>query len=111
MCVYSLRSFCLTDYDQKSPDDFEEDDSRRFLPKFSKENFPKILAAVDKIKQVGFHHNATPGQVALAWILAQGDNVFVIPGTRKVKVKRRRCPGQRVLIFQVSGGKYGRRGC
>ncbi|KIY65414.1 Aldo/keto reductase [Cylindrobasidium torrendii FP15055 ss-10] len=69
----------------RSPDDFEEGDGRRSIPKYSKENFPKILALVDKLKDIGAVHGATAGQVTLAWILAQGDNIIAIPGTKKIK--------------------------
>ncbi|KAG7085621.1 Aldo-keto reductase str7 [Marasmius oreades] len=68
-----------------SPDDFEPDDFRRSVPKFQAENFPKILELVDRIREIGTKYNATPGQVTLAWILAQGDDFVVIPGTKKVK--------------------------
>lgn len=54
--------------------------------RYSKESFPKILEIVDRIKKIGVKHNATPGQVTLAWILAQGNDFVVIPGTKKVKV-------------------------
>ncbi|KAJ7097435.1 NADP-dependent oxidoreductase domain-containing protein [Mycena epipterygia] len=75
----------------KSPDDFEKDDFRLIIPKyfislgFSKENFPAILAIVDELKKIGDKHKATPGQVTLAWILAQGPEFVVIPGTKKIK--------------------------
>ncbi|KAK0234603.1 NADP-dependent oxidoreductase domain-containing protein [Armillaria nabsnona] len=68
-----------------SPDDFEEGDFRKIVPKYSKENFPKILGLVDHLKAIASKHNATPGQVTLAWILAQGDDFVVIPGTKKIK--------------------------
>lgn len=54
--------------------------------RFQAENFPKILDVVEKIAAIGQKHNATPGQVTLAWILAQGDDFVVIPGTKKIKV-------------------------
>jgi len=69
----------------KSPDDFEADDFRRSTPRFSKENFPKILEVVDALTEIGKKHDATPGQVTLAWILAQGKDFIPIPGTKKVK--------------------------
>ncbi|PKY21512.1 Aldo/keto reductase [Rhizophagus irregularis] len=59
----------------KSIDDFKSDDFRRLIPHFQGENFNKNL----EIKGV------TPGQLCLSWILAQGDNMIVIPGTRKIK--------------------------
>ena len=71
---------------QKSPDDFEPDDFRRIVPRYSKENFPNILKLVDGLKKIGEKYNATAGQIALAWLLAQSDNVIPIPGTTKEKV-------------------------
>ncbi|KIK60264.1 hypothetical protein GYMLUDRAFT_97303 [Collybiopsis luxurians FD-317 M1] len=69
----------------KSPDDFEPDDARHTFTKFSKENFPKILSIVDRIQEIGKKHSASAGQVVLSWILAQGEDFFVIPGTKKEK--------------------------
>lgn len=54
--------------------------------RYSSENFPNILKLVDGLKQIGQKYNATAGQVALAWLLAQGDDVIPIPGTRQIKV-------------------------
>ncbi|KAL5521503.1 hypothetical protein ACEPAF_2251 [Sanghuangporus sanghuang] len=68
----------------KSPDDFE-DDFRRAIPRYSKANFPKVLAIVDAVKKIGDKHGVTSGQVTLAWLLAQGDDIIPIPGTTKVK--------------------------
>lgn len=70
----------------KSIADLEESDFRHTLPKYQGDNFPKLLDLAGKIEQVGKKHNATAGQTVLAWILAQGDDFFVIPGTKKVKV-------------------------
>ncbi|KAI0765200.1 Aldo/keto reductase [Fomes fomentarius] len=67
-----------------SPDDLEPTDQRRYLPRFSQENFPKVLKIVDGIKTIAEKHNATPGQIALAWVLAQGDDVLPIPGSTKL---------------------------
>lgn len=69
----------------KSPDDFDANDIRRMLPRYSQENFPKILKIVDTLESIGKKHSATAGQVALAWLLAQGDNIIPIPGTTKEK--------------------------
>ncbi|KAJ7690820.1 Aldo/keto reductase [Mycena rosella] len=70
----------------KSPDDFEEGDFRRMATRYSAENFPNILALADGLKAIGAKYNgATAGQVALAWLLAQGDDVIPIPGTTQVK--------------------------
>ncbi|KII86675.1 hypothetical protein PLICRDRAFT_163919 [Plicaturopsis crispa FD-325 SS-3] len=69
----------------KSVDDFEEGDFRRMVPRYQNENFPNILKLADGLKKVGEKHGATAGQVALAWLLAQGPDVIPIPGTRQVK--------------------------
>ncbi|EIM91237.1 Aldo/keto reductase [Stereum hirsutum FP-91666 SS1] len=69
----------------KSPKDFPEGDTRPFMPRFSEENFPNILQLVEDIDNVGKKHNATAAQVTLAWLMAQGENVIPIPGTRNVK--------------------------
>ncbi|KAK7043898.1 Aldo-keto reductase str7 [Paramarasmius palmivorus] len=69
----------------RSINDLEADDFRRTVPKFSEQNFPKILDLASKIAEVGKAHNATAGQTTLAWILAQGDDFFAIPGTKKIK--------------------------
>ncbi|CCM02737.1 uncharacterized protein FIBRA_04844 [Fibroporia radiculosa] len=68
----------------KSPDDFEDGDFRKMIPRFSKENFPNVLKLVDGLKQIGAKHNATPGQVSLAWLLAQGEDIIPIPGTSNI---------------------------
>ncbi|KAJ8462965.1 hypothetical protein ONZ45_g17746 [Pleurotus djamor] len=72
----------------KSPDDFEPDDFRRRVARYSKENFPNILKIADGLKAVGQRHGgATAGQVSLAWLLAQGPDIIPIPGTKRVKVR------------------------
>ncbi|KAH8093954.1 Aldo/keto reductase [Cristinia sonorae] len=69
----------------KGPEDFEEGDFRRAISRYSKENFPNILKLADGLKEIGAKHGATAGQVAIAWLLAQGDDIIPIPGTTKVK--------------------------
>lgn len=69
----------------KSPDDFEETDFRRVAPRFSKENFPKNLKLVDRIVDIAKAKGVTPGQLTLAWLMAQGDDIFPIPGTTKAE--------------------------
>ncbi|KAM0424545.1 hypothetical protein ACHAPT_010261 [Fusarium lateritium] len=76
------RGFLTGQY--SSPDDFSETDFRRFLPRFQKENFDKNLKLVEKIKSVAQRKGCTPGQLALAWLLAQGPDVIPIPGTKRV---------------------------
>ncbi|KAF8632483.1 hypothetical protein AX15_001852 [Amanita polypyramis BW_CC] len=69
----------------KSLDDFEEGDFRRAIPKFGNENFPNILKIVEGLKAIGNRHGATAGQVSIAWLLAQGEDIIPIPGTKKIK--------------------------
>ncbi|KAK0234588.1 NADP-dependent oxidoreductase domain-containing protein [Armillaria nabsnona] len=83
-----------------SPDDFEEGDFRKTIPKYSKENFPKILNLVDHLKEIASKHNATPGQVTLAWILAQGNDFVVIPGTKKIKYLEENLGAAKVKLSQ-----------
>lgn len=64
----------------KSPADFEETDFRRTVPKFSEENFPKNLELVKRFEEVAVRKACTPGQLCLAWLLAQGEDIFPIPG-------------------------------
>ncbi|KAK7041990.1 Aldo/keto reductase [Favolaschia claudopus] len=70
----------------KSTDEFADDDIRKMIPRFSKENFPTILKLADGLKAIGARYdNATAGQIALAWLLAQGDDIIPIPGTKKTR--------------------------
>ena len=67
-------------------DDMPEDDTRgaRF-PRFAKENFEKNLVLADRIREVADGKGITPGQLALAWLLVQGDDIVPIPGTKRRK--------------------------
>ena len=69
----------------KSPADFEEGDFRKYSPRFSAENFPRNLKLVDEINEIAKKKGCTPGQLALAWLLAQGPDIIPIPGTKKIK--------------------------
>jgi aryl-alcohol dehydrogenase-like predicted oxidoreductase len=69
----------------KSHDDFEVNDVRRMLPRFSKENFPKNLQLVELLNEIAKKKNCTTGQLTLAWILEQDEQFFVIPGTKNIK--------------------------
>lgn len=69
----------------KQFDDLDENDFRRSSPRFMGENFQKNLELVKKIESLAKQKNCTPGELALAWVMAQGDEIFPIPGTRKVK--------------------------
>jgi aryl-alcohol dehydrogenase-like predicted oxidoreductase len=67
----------------KSPDDLAADDWRRTNPRFKPENFPKNLQLVDEINAIAQAKGCTPSQLALAWVLAQGEDIVPIPGTKR----------------------------
>ncbi|MDQ0009539.1 aryl-alcohol dehydrogenase-like predicted oxidoreductase [Luteibacter jiangsuensis] len=67
------------------PEDFAEDDYRRVNPRFTGENFAKNLAIVEKVKKFAADKGCTPGQLALAWVIAKGGDIVPIPGTKRVK--------------------------
>src|SRR5271170_5484956 len=69
----------------KKFDDLAADDYRRFSPRFQGENFEKNLGLVKKIEQLANKKSCTASQLALAWVLAQGDHIFPIPGTKRIK--------------------------
>ncbi|HEY9112125.1 MAG TPA: aldo/keto reductase [Rhodanobacteraceae bacterium] len=69
----------------KSPDDFAPDDYRRGSPRFQGENFEKNLALVDKVRELASDKGCTPSQLALAWVLAQGEHIVPIPGTKRIR--------------------------
>jgi aryl-alcohol dehydrogenase-like predicted oxidoreductase len=69
----------------KKFDDFEPDDYRRHSPRFQGENFGKNLQLVKKIEDMAFRKSCTTAQLALAWVLAQGEYIFPIPGTKRIK--------------------------
>ena len=69
----------------RSPDDFAEGDFRKRAPRFSKENFPKNLELVDHITALAKKKGCTSGQLTLAWLMRQGDDIIPIPGTKKIK--------------------------
>ena len=69
----------------RSPDDFEEGDYRKTAPRYSAENFPKNLKLVDQLSAVANEKGITPTQLTLAWLMAQGEDIFPIPGTTKLE--------------------------
>jgi aryl-alcohol dehydrogenase-like predicted oxidoreductase len=65
-------------------DDFEKDDYRKHSPRFQGDNFEKNLKLVDRIKELAKKRRIKPSQLALAWVLNQGDFIFPIPGSTKI---------------------------
>jgi aryl-alcohol dehydrogenase-like predicted oxidoreductase len=80
-----------------SPDDFEADDFRRANPRFMGDNFARNLELVARVKALAADKDCSPGQLALAWVLAQGDDIVPIPGT-----KRRSYLEENVAAVEVS---------
>ncbi|MFP5272553.1 aldo/keto reductase [Coleofasciculus sp.] len=79
-----------------SPEDLADDDLRKGLPRFQPENFQQNLELLKQVKAIAQSQGATPAQVALAWLLAQGRDIVPIPGT-----KRRRYLEENVTATQV----------
>lgn len=69
----------------RTPDDFAADDYRRFSPRFQGENFNRNLTLVEKVKALAATKGISASQLALAWVLAQGDEIIPIPGTKQRK--------------------------
>ena len=67
----------------KRPEDFEEGDFRRGNPRFQAENFARNLQLVRQVETLAAEKDCTPAQLALAWVLAQGEDIVPIPGTRR----------------------------
>ncbi|HVG19233.1 MAG TPA: aldo/keto reductase [Blastocatellia bacterium] len=67
----------------KSFDDLAPDDYRRHSPRFQGENFEKNLRLVERVTEMANERGITPGQLALAWVLARGDDIVPIPGTKR----------------------------
>lgn len=82
----------------RSKDDFPQDDFRRLLERFNEDNFPKNLEIVDKLAEIAKAKHATPGQLALAWLMKQGDDIIPIPGTKRIKYLEENVGAARVQI-------------
>ncbi|QDW28989.1 aldo/keto reductase [Arthrobacter sp. KBS0702] len=67
----------------RSEEDFSADDFRRHSPRFQGENFTRNLELVDRVTELATEKGCTPAQLALAWLLAQGEHIVPIPGTKK----------------------------
>jgi aryl-alcohol dehydrogenase-like predicted oxidoreductase len=69
----------------RSVDDLAPDDFRRSNPRFQGDNFARNIDLVDRVEEIAREKGATPGQLALAWVIAQGEDVVPIPGTKRVR--------------------------
>ena len=66
-----------------SPDEIDDNDFRRYQPRFAGENFEANMRLADKVKEIAAEKGATPAQLAIAWVLAQGEDLVPIPGTKR----------------------------
>src|SRR5437764_6638853 len=80
-----------------TPDDLPENDFRRSNPRFQGENFQRNLDLVARVKEIASEKDVTPGQLAIAWLLHQGEDIVPIPGT-----KRRKYLEENVAAAEVS---------
>ena len=106
----------------KSYEDIPEDDYRRNDPRYQGENFAKNMELVDVVKDIARSKNAAPGQIALAWLLAQGEDIVPIPGTKRLKYLEENAASAAIsltsddlarlnaLATQTAGPRYGERG-
>jgi aryl-alcohol dehydrogenase-like predicted oxidoreductase len=106
----------------KSYEDIPEGDYRRNDPRYQGENFQKNMVLVDVVKEIAQAKNAAPGQIALAWLLAQGEDIAPIPGTKRLKYLEENAQAAVVslspedmakleaLATQTSGPRYGEGG-
>ena len=69
----------------RSVEDLDPEDFRRHNPRFAGENFARNLALVDRVREIAAEKGVTPAQLALAWVLARGEDVVPIPGTKHVR--------------------------
>ena len=67
----------------QSPEDFDEGDFRSNSPRFQGGNFQKNLELVERVREIASEKNVMPGQLALAWLLHQGEDIVPIPGTKR----------------------------
>jgi aryl-alcohol dehydrogenase-like predicted oxidoreductase len=84
--------------DIRSPEQLADNDWRKTNPRFAGEHFQRNLRIVDEVRAVAAEAGATPAQVALAWLLAQGDDIAPIPGTKRVAWVEENTAADRVVL-------------
>ena len=85
----------------QSPDDFADDDYRSHSPRFQGENFAKNLDVVNSVKAIAQEKGVTPAQLALAWLLAQGDDIVPIPGTKRRSYMEENAAAVEIVLSQA----------
>jgi aryl-alcohol dehydrogenase-like predicted oxidoreductase len=84
--------------DIRSPEQLSDDDWRKTNPRFMGENFQRNLRIVDEVQAFARETGATPAQIALAWLLAQGDDIAPIPGTKRVARVEENTAADRIVL-------------
>jgi aryl-alcohol dehydrogenase-like predicted oxidoreductase len=84
----------------KSRNDFEKGDFRRDNPRFSDENIAKNLEIVSKVEELAKAKAATPAQIALAWVLAKGQDVFPLTGTKRIQYLQENIESMSIMLSQ-----------
>jgi len=82
----------------KKFEDLEADDWRRTNPRFQGENFEKNLKLVEKLEEIAKEKDVTASQLALAWVLAQGQDIVPIPGTKRVKYLEQNAAATEIIL-------------
>jgi aryl-alcohol dehydrogenase-like predicted oxidoreductase len=88
----------------RRPEDLEASDWRRSNPRFQGENFEHNLRIVEMVRQMAAAHDATPAQVALAWLLRRGSDIVPIPGTKRVRYLEENANSDGLLLPEEAWG-------
>ncbi len=96
LVAYSPLSRGFLSGELKRPEDIK--DNRAHMPRFQGENFYKNLELVEKVKSLAAEKGCSPSQLAIAWVLAQGEDVVTIPGTKRVKYLEENIASENVLL-------------
>lgn len=91
--------------DIRSVEDLAPDDFRRNNPRFQGENFQKNLDLVEAVSAIAADKGVTPAQLALAWVLAQGDNLVPIPGTRRIRTLEENIAAAEIVLTAEDLGR------
>lgn len=89
----------------RSLDDLAKDDFRRHSPRFQRENFDRNLELLARVEEVAAEKGVRPGQLALAWVLAQGDDIVAIPGTKRLHYLAENVDAAEITLSEVELGR------
>lgn len=96
LVAYSPLSRGFLSGEFKNPEDIK--DNRAFMPRFQGENFYKNVELVNKIKTLADQKNCTLSQLAISWVLAQGEDIITIPGTKRIKYLEENIAAEQVQL-------------